>query len=92
MLVSNGNDAVVDGTPFKPVASTATTPDGYGVIALAPSGTPGTATAVWEVTNANSGATDVLTSAFAPSGYSITAHYANPHPTTWTTEFAPYGC
>jgi hypothetical protein len=59
LVATNSTDAAADGSPFKPIAATTQGSDGLGAIALSPNSN-GVATAVWEVTNANSGATDVL--------------------------------
>ena len=64
VLVSTGSgEANPDNSPtstFTPVAATTTGADGYGVIALSPNSS-GQYTAVWEVTNSNPSAQDVLT-------------------------------
>jgi len=79
LVATNSSDAIADGSPFKPIPATVEGSDGLGAIALA-AGTNGTATAVWEVTNANAGATDVLT-------FSVYIGYAPQSPTAAN----PYG-
>jgi len=63
VLVSTGSgEANPDNSPtatFTPVAATTTGADGYGVIALSPNSS-GAYTAVWEVTNSNPSAQDIL--------------------------------
>ena len=82
LVATNSTDAIVDGTPFKPIAATAQGDDGLGAFALVPSG--GSASAVWEVTNANSGATDTLTFTVYVSYTYGPATPANPYGTPVT--------
>jgi hypothetical protein len=78
LVASNSSDGTADGSPFKPIAPTTTGDDGLGAIALSPNSN-GVATAVWEVTNANSGATDVLTFSVYVSYAASAATTAHPY-------------
>jgi len=78
LVASNSSDGTADGSPFKPIASTTKGDDGLGAIALSQNSN-GVATAVWEVTNANSGATDVLTFSVYVSYAASAATTAHPY-------------
>jgi len=79
LVATNSGEATPDGTAFTPIASTGTGSDGLGSIALS-ANSSGAATAVWEVTNSNPSATDVLT-------FSVYISYTATAPTTTN----PYG-
>jgi hypothetical protein len=78
LVATGGSDATPDASPFVPVASTTTGSDGLPAIALA-ANSSGVATAVWEVTNANPSATDVLTFSVYVSYTATSASTANPY-------------
>jgi len=78
LVATNGGEATADGSPFKPIAATTQGSDLLGAIALSPNSS-GVATAVWEVTNANSGATDVLTFSVYVSYAATSATTTNPY-------------
>ena len=82
VLVATGSgEATPDSTPtaaFKPVAGTTTGSDGLPAIALTASST-GVATAVWEVTNANPSAQDVMIFSVYVSYAASPATTANPY-------------
>jgi hypothetical protein len=75
---STSSDAQQDGTPFTPVTSTTTGSDGLGAIALS-ANSAGAATAVWEVTNSNPSAKDVLSFSVYISYKATSATTANPY-------------
>ena len=60
LVATNSGEATPDGSSFAPIASTGTGSDGLGTIALT-ANSAGAATAVWEVTNSNPSAQDVIT-------------------------------
>jgi hypothetical protein len=79
VATSASGDAQQDGSPFTPVtSSTVSLSDGLFAIALSPN-SAGVATAVWEVTNANPSATDVLKFSVYISYAATSATAANPY-------------
>jgi hypothetical protein len=95
LVATNSGEATPDGTSFAPItstvpgyiaqptATTAAVPDGNGLFALALSpNANGAATAVWEVTNSNPSAVDVLSFsvyiAYTPTPSSATNQYGLP--------------
>jgi len=81
MVATNSGEATPDGTAFAPIASTTKGSDGLGAIALAASSS-GSAEAVWEVTNSNPSAIDVITFSvyisYAPTSPTATNPYGTP--------------
>jgi hypothetical protein len=76
---SASSDAQMDGSPFTPITgSTTGTPDGLPAIALS-ANSSGVATAVWEVTNSNPSAQDVLKFSVYVSYTATSATAANPY-------------
>jgi len=76
-----------DGASFAPIAGTTTGSDGLSAIALSPNAS-GIATAIWEVTNANPSAQDVL--AFSVYiGYAPQAPGTFPNGTPYTSALIP---
>jgi hypothetical protein len=75
---SASSDAQQDGTPFTPVTGTTTGNDGLPAIALAANAS-GIATAVWEVTNSNPSAKDVLSFSVYISYTATSATTTNPY-------------
>jgi len=78
LVAAGGSDATPDASPFVPVAGTTTGSDGLPAIALS-ANSSGVATAVWEVTNANPSATDVLTFSVYISYSATSATTTNPY-------------
>lgn len=79
LVATNSGEATPDGASFSPIASTSSaTSDGLGSIALA-ANSAGSAEAVWEVTNSNPSATDVLTFSVYISYTATSATTANPY-------------
>jgi hypothetical protein len=75
---STTSDAQQDGTPFTPVTSTTIGSDGLPALALA-ANSSGVATAVWEVTNSNPSAKDVLSFSVYIAYKATSATTANPY-------------
>jgi hypothetical protein len=75
---SASSDAAQDGSPFTPVTSSTVGSDGLPAIALS-ANSGGVATAVWEVTNSNPSATDVLSFSVYISYSASSATAANPY-------------
>ena len=78
LVAAGGSDATPDASPFVPVAGTTTGSDGLPAIALS-ADSNGVATAVWEVTNANPSATDVLVFSVYISYAATSATTTNPY-------------
>jgi hypothetical protein len=81
LVATNSGEATPDGSSFAPIAATLTGTDnlgGLGVIALS-ANSSGVATAVWEVTNSNPSATDVLQFGVYISYSAASATSANPY-------------
>lgn len=78
LVATNSGEATPDGTSFSPITSSITGSDGYGAIALSPNSS-GVATAVWEVTNSNPSAQDVLIFSVYISYGAQSATSANPY-------------
>jgi hypothetical protein len=78
LVATNSGEATPDGTAFAPIASTATGADGTPVIGLT-ANSAGAATAVWEVTNSNPSATDVMTFGVYISYTATSASTTNPY-------------
>jgi len=75
---SASSDAQQDGTPFTPITSSTAGSDGLPAIALA-ANSSGVATAVWEVTNSNPSAQDVLVFSVYISYTATSATASNPY-------------
>jgi len=79
LVATNSGDGTPDGTPFTPITSTTTgTVDGLHAIALS-ANSSGVATAVWEVTNSNPSAIDVLSFSVYISYSATSATSTNPY-------------
>ena len=78
LVATNSGEATPDASPFTPIAGTATGSDGLPAIALT-ANSMGVATAVWEVTNANPSAQDVLTFSVYVSYTATSATTTNPY-------------
>jgi hypothetical protein len=78
LVAAGGSDGTADASPFVPVASTVTGSDHLPAIALS-ANSQGVATAVWEVTNANPSAQDVLTFSVYISYAATSATTTNPY-------------
>jgi len=79
LVGTNSGEATSDGTNFSPIAGTVTgTPDGLSAIALS-ANSSGVATAIWEVTNSNPSAIDVMTFSVYISYTASSATSANPY-------------
>ena len=78
LVATNSGEATPDGASFSPIASTALGGDGLGSIALS-ANSAGAAVAVWEVTNSNPSAQDVLTFSVYISYSATSATTANPY-------------
>jgi len=75
---SASSDAQMDGTPFTPITSSTIGSDGLPAIALS-ANSSGAATAVWEVTNSNPSAQDVMKFSVYISYTATSATTANPY-------------
>jgi len=79
LVATNSGEATPDGTAFTPIAGTSPgSSDGLPYIALS-ANTSGVATAVWEVTNANPSAQDVLSFSVYISYKATSATATNPY-------------
>jgi len=83
LVATSTGEATPDGTTFTPIASTKTGSDSLGAVALS-ANSSGAATAVWEVTNANPSAQDVLTFSVYVSYTATSANTTNPYGTPIT--------
>jgi hypothetical protein len=81
MVATNSGEATPDGTGFAPIASTTHGSDGLGAIALS-ANSSGSAEAVWETTNSNPSAIDVMI-------FSVYISYAPTSPTATNTYGTP---
>jgi hypothetical protein len=81
LVATNSGEATPDGATFTPIAGTITGADGLPAVALS-TNSSGVATAVWEVTNANPSAQDVLSFSvyvgYSPSSATATNPYGLP--------------
>jgi len=81
LVATNSGEATPDGTNFAPIASTTTGSDKLGAIALSPTSS-GSAEAVWEVTNSNPSAIDVIQVSvyisYSPTSPTATNPYGTP--------------
>jgi hypothetical protein len=78
MLVATNSGEATPDSPFTPITSTTVGSDGLDAIALS-ANSSGVATAVWEVTNANPSAQDVLSFSVYISYKATSATAANPY-------------
>jgi hypothetical protein len=78
LVATNSGETTPDGTAFAPIAATSTGSDGLGAIALSANAS-GAATAIWEVTNSNQNAQDVLTFSVYIGYTASSATTANPY-------------
>jgi hypothetical protein len=78
LVGANSGEATPDGTSFTPIAGTVTGSDNLPAIALS-ANSSGVATAIWEVTNANPSAQDVLSFSVYISYKATSATAANPY-------------
>jgi hypothetical protein len=78
LVGTNSGEATPDGTSFAPIAGTVTGSDSLPAIALS-ANSSGVATAIWEVTNANPSAQDVLSFSVYISYKASSATAANPY-------------
>jgi hypothetical protein len=78
LVATNSGEATPDGTAFTPLVGTATGSDGLNAIALT-ANSAGAATAVWEVTNSNPSAQDVLKFSVYVSYKAASATTTNPY-------------
>ncbi|HEX3746471.1 MAG TPA: hypothetical protein VHW09_21185 [Bryobacteraceae bacterium] len=78
LVATNSGEATPDGTPFTPITSSVNGSDGLPAIALS-ANSSGVATAVWEVTNSNPSATDVLKFSVYISYTATSATATNPY-------------
>lgn len=78
MLVSTGSGEANPDSPFTPISATLQGSDNLNAIALSPNAS-GVATAVWEVTNSNPSAQDVLSFSVYISYKASSATAANPY-------------
>jgi len=78
LVGANSGEATPDGTSFAPIAGTVTGSDSLPAIALS-ANSSGVATAIWEVTNANPSAQDVLSFSVYISYKATSATSANPY-------------
>jgi len=80
LVATNSGEATPDGTSFAPITGAATGSDGLNAIALSQNtATPPSATAVWEITNSNPSAQDVLTFSVYISYTATSATTSNPY-------------
>jgi hypothetical protein len=78
LVGTNSGEATPDGTAFAPIAGTVTGSDSLPAIALS-ANSSGVATAIWEVTNANPSAQDILSFSVYISYKASSATAANPY-------------
>jgi len=78
LVATNSGEATPDGTTFSPITSKVVGSDGLNAIALSPNSS-GAATAVWEVTNSNPSAQDVLSFSVYISYSATSATSGNPY-------------
>jgi len=78
LVATNSGEATPDGAAFAPISSTTTGSDSLGAIALS-ANSAGAATAVWEVTNSNPSAQDVLTFSVYISYTATSSSTTNPY-------------
>jgi len=78
LVATNSGEATSDGTAFSPITGPVTGSDNLNAIALSANGS-GSATAVWEVTNANPGAKDVLSFSVYVSYTATSSTTTNPY-------------
>jgi hypothetical protein len=78
LVATNSGEATADGSPFTPITSTTAGSDGLFAVALSPNSS-GVATAVWEVTNSNPSAIDVLQFSVYISYAATSATTTNPY-------------
>jgi len=78
LVATNSGEATPDGAAFAPITSTTTGSDGLPAIALS-ANSAGAATAVWEVTNSNPSAQDVLTFSVYISYTATSSSTTNPY-------------
>jgi hypothetical protein len=78
LVATNSGEATPDGAAFAPITSTTTGSDGLFAIALS-ANSAGAATAVWEVTNSNPSAQDVLVFSVYISYSATSSSATNPY-------------
>jgi hypothetical protein len=78
LVATNSGEATPDGSAFAPISSTTTGSDGLPAIALS-ANSAGAAIAVWEVTNSNPSAQDVLSFSVYVSYAATSSSSTNPY-------------